>query len=262
MRAIRRLFGLVFGIAGLAGLLLSLAGIVTCWIIRSEVNERVDRAFNRADDSLAEVSENLRQADVRLRQTQSELVALHEREANRPSKPAGERDARRALSRKSLEAIPSQLGSARTMLIKASEIGLVANGLMDALAELSFVERSSIDTERLKSTSDQLSQLNERTAKLANLLSKPDADTEIDNESSGAGEVLDRIIMIVEEGSKRTDAVRGKIADGHTRIRYWLNAAALTITIVLFWIGLGQLSLLIHGRNLIVRRDAKQCSVA
>ena len=142
MGLIRRLFGIVCGTAGLIGLLLSVAGIFGCWLGHAEVHRRVDRTFDRADSSLAQADQSLRQVGQHLTETQSELAALRKRESEMASQPPAGKSARRLLSKKAAASFNPQFVEARQMLVQATEVTLVVNGLMDALAELR-VERGS-----------------------------------------------------------------------------------------------------------------------
>jgi hypothetical protein len=252
MRLARRLIGMVLGSAGAAGVVLCVAGLVGCWVAYFEVLRRVDRVFDRADRALVEIRENLDQVGTRLRQTELELETVQKRETDVASTPPAERVARRAESRKLVETVNPHVGEIRELLVKATEAALVANGLLDALAELPIVDRVSVDTDRLKETSAQLSVLAERSARLASLLGRPTptTDDEISGEASRAAEALRRTMALADSGTARLESGRERIADGRGRAIRCTNAVAVTLTVVLLWIAIGQLSLLLHGRSL------------
>jgi hypothetical protein len=257
MRFVRRLTGWAFGAAGAVGLLLCLAGLAGCWALHAGVAGRVDRVFGRADAALADIGGNLGRAGDRLRRAGAELEAFRQREAGPAAQPPAERGARRALSRKAVEAVGPQAAEARELLGKATEAALVANGLLDALAELPVVERVSVDTDRLKETAAQLADVSERTARLASRLG-PAApagdDADIGAESSGAAAALRQAIDLVAAGADGVGRGRETVAAGRDRVMRWVNGLAAAITAVLVWVGAGQLSLLAHGRGLIRRR--------
>jgi len=215
----------------------------------------VDKTFGRADSSLANVNEHLEKARSRLRQTQTELAAIQKREADLAAKPPAERNSRRLLSKKSVESVNPKLSETRELLVQATEAALVVNGVLEALAELPFVERLSNDTDRLKNTSSQPSEGIERSNKLANLLAKagPSGDSEIGGESTRIRDTLDRVVSSLDGADDRIEKTRGKVEESHSRIKYWIRVAGMIVTAVLVWIGLGQLSLLIHGGKLVRR---------
>jgi hypothetical protein len=255
MRLLRRLLGLLAGTAGLIGLLLCVAGLVGVWVGYVEIVRRVDRVFDRADGGLAGVQENLRDASARLREAEAELESVRNREAELATQPPAQRSARRAASKKTVEALGPGLGEARSTLVKATEAALVANGWLDALAELPAVERVNIDADRLKEASDQLGELTERTTRLTDLLGRaaPADDAQVAGESSRAVEAVRRPIVLAEAASDRLDDGRGRIASARARVLWWVNAVAVALAVVLVWIAAGQFSLLVHGGKLVRR---------
>jgi len=255
MRLIRRLVGLVSGTAGLIGLVLGVAGLAGVWVGYTEVTRRVDAVFDRADQALAGAQDNLRQATDRLRQTEVELEAVRKREADRTADPPAQRPGRREASRKAVEALGPGVTEARATLVKATEAAMVANGLLDALAELPAVERVNVDVDRLKEASDRLSDLTERSTRLTEMLARaaPAGDDEVGGESSRAVEAVRRPIALADVGSERLESCRQSIAAGHARLVRWINGIAVVLTVVFVWIAVGQFSLLVHGWKLFRR---------
>jgi len=253
MRLVRRLAGLLFGAAGVLGLVLGVAGLVGVWVGYVEVVRRVDRVFGGADQALAGVQGNLRQATDQLRETEAGLEAVRKREAERATQPPAQRPGRREASRKAVEALGPGVGDARATLLKATEAALVANGLLDALAELPAVERVNVDTDRLKEASAQLAELTERSSRLADLLARaaPSEEDQVGAQSSRAVEAVRRPIALAEAGSDRLEAGRQSLAAGHARFVGWIKRLALALTVLLVWIAAGQLSLALHGGKLV-----------
>lgn len=253
MRIVRRLTGLVSGAAGASGLVLCVAGLVGVWAGYREVVRRVDRVFAGADQALGDVEANLGQATTRLREAETELEAVRKREADLAAQPPADRGARRAASRKSAEALGSQVGEARAILVKATEAALVANGLLEALAELPAVERVNVDVDRVKETSTQLSDLTDRTTRLADMLARaaPPADDSVAGESSRTAEAIRRPIALAEAGSDRLADGRRSLADARARLMWWVDRIVAGLAAVLIWIGAGQLSLAVHGWKMV-----------
>jgi hypothetical protein len=245
------MIGLLSGTAGAIGLVLSLAGLYGVGVGYGEVVQRVDRVFERADRSIGGVQENLRDATARLREAETELEGVRKREAELAAQPP-QRPARREASRKAVESLGPGVSEARATLVKATEAALVANGLLDALAELPVVERVNVETDRLKEASAQLDELMERSTRLAELLARaaPANDAQVAGETSRAVEAVRRPIALAQDGSDRLEGGRQTLAAGRARILRWVNGIALALTIVLVWIAAGQLSLLVHGWKL------------
>jgi hypothetical protein len=255
MRLLRRLAGLLSGTAGAIGLILCVAGLVGLWAAYVEVVRRVDRVFERADTALAGVQENLHRATDRLRETETGLEVVRKQEADLAAQPPAERGPRRVLSRKTVEALGPGVGDARATLVRATEAAMVANGLLDALAELPVVERVTIDTDRLKEASAQLSDLTERSARLVALLgpAAPAGDDQAAGEASRAVEAVRKSIALADVGTDRLDDRRQTVVAGHARIRRWIDGVTAALAVVVAWIAAGQFSLLIHGWKLVRR---------
>jgi hypothetical protein len=235
------------------GLVLCLAGIAGCWRLYAEVSQRLDSAIDRAESLLVDVQDSLDQIGGRLRQTQQELDAMRQRQANPATDPPGQRTLRDRLSRKAIASAGPQLGMAREKLVKATEIGLVLNGLLDALAELSLVERAGVATDRLQESSDRLGKLIEQAEKLASRAAGSEADqpdATPTEESSRLARLVGQVIAAMEEGADRVSRVRERIVDRHAHITNLIAISSVAMTIVLIWIALGQFSLLVHGRAL------------
>jgi len=235
-------------------LILCVAGIVGCWYLRAEAIRRMEATLGRAVEITADVRDSLDQVVLRLRQTERELASIRQREEGLAARPPEERTARRALSRTALAALKPGLGDAREKLVKSVEAGLVLNGLLEALAETPLVERTNIDTDRLKDSSARLSELIEQADRLAAALAGPPAaqpDATPAEESARLSGVIAAIIARAEEGSRRAGAGGERIADKRGRVAYWIDLIALTLTAAFVWIGAGQLCLLTRGRTLV-----------
>lgn len=249
MRIVRRLLGSLSSLAGLFGVILGLASLVGVWICYVEIVDRVNRVCARIEDELADTHGNLQKATGRLRETEAKLVSVRTRETESRSGPAVQKRIRRETSRKAIESVRPEIAEARSALLKASEAALIANGLLGALAELPVVERTSFDTDRLREASVRIEEITERSDRLLELLGR-DAQTNdeaVAEESSRAIETIRKPIRLAEEATSGIEQARQKVTDSRARLKYWINWVAGTLTILLVWLTVGQVSLMIHG---------------
>jgi hypothetical protein len=253
MRLARRLVGFVSGTAGLIGLLLGVAGLGGVWVGYTEVMRRVTDVFDRADQGLAGAQGNLSQATNRLRRTEADLLAVREREADLAARPPVDRPARREATRKALDTLGPGVAEARSTLVKATEAALVANGLLEALAELPGVERVNVDPDQLKEAAVRLDDLTEKSTRLTDLLARagPATGDEVASETSRAVHAVRKPIALAEAGSERLESGRQSIGAAHDRLVAWIKRIAAALAVILLWVTAGQLSLLIHGWKLV-----------
>ncbi len=248
MSVLCRLLGTLAGAAGLIGVLACIGGIVGGWSLHNELSHRLDHVFARVSDSLAGLGGDVVRARDELLQARRELNAV------RPDKagPAYERGGRPLLAGKGMAAIRLQLGEAKPQLLRAVEFGLVANGLLEALSDLWLTERAGVDTDRLSEAADQLAVLTGKAQKLATLIDGP-TDAGAADEPSKLSEMVDRILVILDQAADRAGGARERAAARHDRVRRFITLATWALTGLLVWIGMGQLSLFVHGRAMMRR---------
>ncbi len=246
MRFVRRLVAVLFGLLGTTGTLLCVAGAVGVWVLHTDLTNRADRAFGRAGDRLGTARVELTRAADRLRQTRAAVETV-ERRGEDAAPPAAKR--RTVLPRASAESTSAQLGQARRSLVTAVELGLVAEGVLDVLAELPAAERVGVDTARLRDASDQLSDLIRTADRLAAAL--PRAPDESD---AGIAERVGRVASTLDEAAGRVDDARGRVGEWHRRTGRALMFSAVVATALLVWIGLGQACLAWQGGRATRRR--------
>jgi hypothetical protein len=250
MLTLRRSLAAVFGLAGAAGLVACALGVVGCWVLYAELIARTDRVFGRAEGALGGLRDDLGQVRDRLRQTEQDLDAVRRREEELAARPPADRNKRRVLSRTAAEGVAPHLGDARRKLVTTTEVALVADGLLDGLAELPLGERVGVDAGRLRGASDQLSDLIGQADRLAGLLAgsapgvPPDGAAD---QSARIAESLGRVVAVVDEGVARADDARERVKAWHARVTRWLTRTASVATLILAWAGAGQLSLLMHA---------------
>src|SRR5690349_19737693 len=118
MRLVRRLGGVLGGAAGAVGLVLCVAGLVGVSVGYVDVARRLERVFDRADNTLAATQENIRAVADRLRRTEADLDAVRKWEAEAAAEPPDRRAGRRVASRKAVEALGVDVAEARSTLVK------------------------------------------------------------------------------------------------------------------------------------------------
>jgi hypothetical protein len=250
MRILKRLFGALFFLIGLIGLVLCVAGVIGCWRAYDDLLKRSGPIFDKGEKALTKAREDLVAAREPLTKARERLKEIQEREAAFAASSESDNGRQRRLQLRSLvRDAPPQLREARGMIINTTEAAVVVNGLLDAAADLPGVERSGLDTAKLEDASKQLSEATQKADKLAERLGGTDdplSPQELEN-SKRIAEILDRIIEVIDDGINWTDRTLTKVKDWHARFPHILLLSAVVITIALIWIALGQFSLMAHG---------------
>jgi hypothetical protein len=245
----RRLFGMLIGTAGLIGIIACGAGVVGCWWFHNSLNQRLDGVFNRANDVLAKLGGDATLVRDRLIVVQRDLDAARQPDASPASRPTDE-GGRRPLAARAVASLGKQLGDVQPQIVRAVGLGMLANGLLDASSDLWLAERVGIDTDRLQDASDRFANVLDRARRLASSIEgRPDAET-VEN-LSNLSDSVSLIVTIADQTADRANVARARLADREPRTRQNIKWAAVIATLVLFWMGVGQLSLMLHGRGYI-----------
>lgn len=241
MRIFWRIIRFALGLAGLTGTLLCLAGIVGCWILYVDAVQRTNRAFGRVEASLDRTRENLTRARDQLERTQRGLLAVRGRVS----------DATHRLKVRIITgAAAGTLTEIRRIVERATEAALVAEGFLNAVAELPIAERIGLDPDALRETSERLSdaiQIAERLSALLDPAAPEPMDNDVQGPSTRLDELLKQAIGTVDIGVERLNTASERMELLRVRVVRVFTIVALASTVLLVWIGAGQVSLLIHG---------------
>lgn len=237
MRLARRLLAGLFGLLGATGTVLCAAGVVGVWVLHADLRGRADRAFGRVEDRLAPTRAELGRAADKLRDIGREVEAVEAREGE----PAAKR--KRVVPKGAAASASAQLGQVRQTLVTATEVGLVADGVLDLLAELPAAERVGLDTARLRDASGQLSDLIRTADRVAAALPRP-AD---EPDDPGIADGVRRVASTLDGAAAHMGDAHARVVGWHRRTVRALLVAAGVVTALLVWVGLGQVCLTAAG---------------
>jgi soluble cytochrome b562 len=238
MSIIRRIVGNLASLAGVLGVLLCVAAIVGCWIAQARFIEWLDRTNARVDASLANVRTNLKSSNEQLKQTQIELTAVRQKEVQ-PDPVKGN-----FLLRAAIEANKPQLRDAKTKLVLATETGLILRGILEAFDDLNLGDHA--ETDRVKEASAQLSEL---IAKAEKITAKIEGVGPVDPEPDALMDGFTKLVRMLDDSDAGMDRIRERADEWYHRLHRYSLIAAVAITLISLWIGLGQWSFAIHGRR-------------
>jgi hypothetical protein len=240
MTLVWRVLILLVVVVAVAALLLSLTVGVGVWAVKGPVTDFTTRKFDKAEAALDK-------ADRGLALVKSSLANADERLAEvRRQQQAAPRDnvARRLMAQMVQRAIAPQLGEAQAASTAIAEALVVAQSLLEDVAELP-TEKTGLDAERLTRLQGQLSQATPAVWELNRLLG--DTEQDVDEQCS-------RIQLLLRSGQELAAGYESRLAEVRqqtervrARTLAWMTPGAAIISVACFWIALSQLSVLSHA---------------
>jgi hypothetical protein len=250
-KAIRRIVGALLLLLGLVGLALSLTGLVGCWLVRGSVIQRTSRACESADRFLGVTAESLDQVKTSLGTARTKLDAVRAACATPPPAEQKEPRARRAALRAMTGDFAPQIEKARQAATGVAEGAVVVNALLEGLEDVPLAHVAGLETDRFNDVSQRLSALaasaKEFDARIGELPGEQGAFDEMGERATYMDRLLSEAATKVGELAERVAEVRARVAEVNANLQRWITGAAVALSVVLLWIGLGQWSLLVHG---------------
>lgn len=250
VRVVRRAAGMLLVLLGGLGVILSVAGVVGCWVVRQSLTRTASRVCERSERLLAVTADSLRQVQAGLDEARGDLDALHDgAKVPAPREPEMRRS-RQLLLKKLASQFSSRLDGAQRTATAVAETVVVLNALLEQLDEVPLAQTGRLDLDTVRDTSDRLTNLAASARRLNLLLDElpgGEGGAEAAQQASRMKEALSQAATRVEELTDRVDEARARVADLRSRLPVRLTAAAVLLTVLFVWAGVGQLSLLARG---------------
>ena len=236
-------------------LLLSLAGIAASWVYNEPLTRETTFRLQVIDDELA-------QAEVTLDSTHAELE--HALRLVDAAQTALEKLAEQSTSAENLlDGIQSSLDDKLLPELKRTRERIdVARsaledlrGLLQSVSLLPFIDVQIPDQvlTNLISSADSLDAEIANAEEVARQASTFVSDTSylLGGDLTETRDSLQNFLAAVEEYQGKVSAWRSQIADLIYASPVWIDHASIILTIFLFWFGLSQFGLLLHGRLIL-----------
>jgi hypothetical protein len=246
---IRRLAGLLFLLLGVVGLAFCLAGVVGLWRVRPVLTERGNDLGKRADLLLDKALASLSEGKKLLKKAGENLDELHKTAQKPPQEGAEPNSVQKMLIKQFATKYSPEIGDADRTVNVALNTAVVLNTMLDGLDDIPAAHLSRLDKEKLKNVSANLEKIIGSGEKLrARLQDLPgDPKTALDEETQGMKDALDEVSEQVTDFEQRVKKARDVVTEVRTELPGWITTAAVALTALLVWIGLGQLFLAVRG---------------
>jgi chromosome segregation ATPase len=251
---------IVIGLS-LVMLVLSLIGIVWGWNATAQLSTGIVNALAEAETRLQEVDQGLGQADSALTQTRDGIAEV---DANVKAMGADAEENKRLMT-----VISDTVGAKVVPLVTKANDAIntlqqtiaVLDSTIATLNTLPFLSIPTPDLSTLHQIADDLATLQTSVKEFQTALSERRTEliqgtvTILSNSLNRIDQILGGIQTRVTESRGRLSITQSRLAQLKETIPTALNIAALANTLLLFWVGLGQVALLVLGWRFLTGKD-------
>ena len=250
MRLLRRFVAVLFIVLGLAGLTACIIGVVYCLRIRETAIDRAGQSSERVVKLLGVARKNLVVVKSSLTNAQAKLHAVR-----RTAGPTAAKGIpfRGVMAKQLAGDVGVNLGDARQTLGTVTDMAVVVNSLLEGIRELPLTQTDTLDMDRIERVSGGVNALIGKGQELDGLLGQDSTgadESKIDENTQIMAEVLADSINAIAEVFERVTKIEKRLVEIRPNLNRWITLAVIGVTVVLFWVALGQVSLLVHGFSL------------
>ena len=269
MSVVKRILGVLLVIVSIVSLVLSLAGIVGVWSLRTSLANAVNTGLTLVDDTLASTNDALTKVDVALGTTATNVAAAQGTFQSLAATVDSTTPALGSLSKFLSDDLPETLDAAQKTLSGAADSAKVVDGVLSLLSDLPLF---NIDYNPEVSLSESLGGIG------GSLEGLPDTLGQLGKQLAGPANTLPALarsldtlgISISQLETTLTDfqGVVGSYQDLINRYRSMIQSlqaamlrlvtiVPLMVTFFLFWLAMLQLLVLIKGWHWLRGGNAK-----
>lgn len=236
-------------------LLLSVAGIIAAWVYNEPLTREVTSQLTGIDDELAQAETTLASTKVELDRAlrlvdaaQTALEQLAEQSTNADSLLDGIQSSLDDKLLPELKTTRERLGAARTALENL-------RSLIQGLGTIPFIDLRFPDqiVTDLIDSADTLDGEIANAEDLAKRASTFVSDTSylLGGDLTETRASLVTFLTAVDEYQDKVGEWRKQVSDLLDALPVWIDRASMILTLFLFWFGLSQFGLLLHGRMVL-----------
>ena len=257
----KRIAAVILMIVSIVLTLLLVVGIVGVWVVRGEATHAVTALSQGVDQGLTITLDRLSRLDAQLVQAGTRTQELQQNAA-RVGDNAAENQLVLTLIQQTVgdELVPV-IERVQESVSAVADLVRSANQSVQALNALPFVSIEVPGSEQLGKLSARSDELKTATQDLRTQVKQTSAAltqktiatvTRSVQQIEGA---LGETRTVVAELTARLTTVQGLVPLAANRMLSWLNLAVWVLTVVMLLLGLGQVSLFLHGYSLYTGRD-------
>lgn len=262
-----RTIGTLLVAAAIGGLIFSIAGLFSTWLLKESINESLLTNLTLVDGMLQTTSAGLVIADQSLQTSIASMGALRDTIEATAQTLEATTPLVDALTTLTQDDLPNSVEAAQTSLVSAQESAQVIDSVLTALASIPFVPRDIYDPpvplhvalEQVSESMDQLpaslQTIEESLVTASDNLEIIQADIdlmaedidEIQNSLEEAQGVITEYEALVEDMQLRVNLLE-------TRIPQTVDLLAIMLTFIFVWVAISQFGMLLQGLDFLKHR--------
>jgi hypothetical protein len=251
----RILAGLILLLSAV-GLLLSVAGGVSVWVVKGPATAKATQVFRRIEAALDVADKGLAHVKTSLDNAQKRLDSAKEEQGKLAQGPQRNNALRRTLARTALQSIAPELGDASEKLHTVAEAAVVVNSVLEDVGSFPFLSTSGLDMDRVTEMNKSLAGVGPAAWELSRLFGDPDPNSDAESRQlSRIEQTLKTMQGMIDEYARRLTEVRQRTEALKSKTLPWITPAAVLLSVVCFWIALSQISLMPHAWSWWRRSD-------
>jgi hypothetical protein len=234
-------------------LLLAMIGIVGCvvgiigiWRFHQNASGSVRKISDRIDVGLQRVSAANQNVQRAVGKARADVAKVGKDSADLRDGSEKSRLASRALRTFIQQQVGPNIDDLGGRLATLSETAVAVSSVLQSFQELAPSRTSLIKTDQLERWSDEVQQLSTTLRRLEGVVGEGDKETSGQEIAAATSEIelaLQRCQARVDDFQTNVDAIREQVQDVKVGVLGWLTPAAIALTLLLAWVGVGQLSL-------------------
>jgi hypothetical protein len=250
MRFLRRFVGVVALLLSGVGIVGCVAGIVGIWRFYQGASEKVQKVSARLDVGLRRVSDVTQNVRHSVEKARAEVAEFGKESADLGGGEEKSRRASRTLRTLVQQKVGPSMGDLGGRLATLSDAAVAASALIESVGELPPGRMGRLQPDQLERWTDQSRQLSVTLRRLEGAVGDGDKEASGREVAAATSEVdllLQRCQATVDDWQSDLDAVREELSRVKAEVLGWLWPAAVAVTFLVGWMGVGQVSLFAHA---------------
>jgi hypothetical protein len=250
MKSLRRLVGALTLLLSAVGIVGCVVGIIGTWMLSHRVSVRVQKIASGLDAGLQRASDVSQTVQRLTGKARADVAQVRKESADLDNGREKRSRASRALRTLVQQQLGPDVEDLGGRLATLADAAVAVSSVLQSFQGLPSSRTNLIKPDQLERWADEVQGLSAALRRLESMVGEGDKETsgrEIAAATSEIDLALQRSQAQVDDWQTNVDAFREQMEDVKAELLGWLTPAAIALTLLLAWVGLGQLSLFARG---------------